>query len=30
MSNTKGPGTIVIDGQILWGMPDNRADALIS
>ena len=29
MSNTEDHGTIAIDGQLLWGVPDDRADATI-
>ena len=29
MNNTEDHGTIAIDGQLLWGVPDDRADATI-
>ena len=29
MIDTEDHGTIVIDGQLLWGVPDDRADATI-
>ena len=29
MNETEDHGTIVIKGQLLWGVPDDRADATI-